>query len=252
MTLTFMEPDWSLPAGVKACVTTRETGHSQGPWQAGNLADHVGDCPADVAANRQALLTALGGGVQPVWLAQTHSTHALAIDRPSVRLDEKVPQADASWTNQKGLACTVLTADCAPILLADQNATAVAAIHAGWRGLVNGVVANTIRGMPVPADQLLAWVGPTIGPAHFEVGAEVFQAFVEAFEGAAACFQPVQTAPDTHYMADLPGLVKIAMIQEGVQAITLSDLCTYSDPQRFYSYRREGQTGRQASLIWLT
>ncbi|MDR9497809.1 MAG: peptidoglycan editing factor PgeF [Hydrogenovibrio sp.] len=244
-----MTPDWTLPAGVQACFTTRENGDSVGPWAAGNLADHVGDDPQAVLRNRQALQSKLGAEVTPAWLSQTHSTHCQTLQFP---LPAEPPRADASWTREKGLACAVLTADCAPILLTDEAGTMVAAIHAGWRGLANGIVAETLKTLPVPAGALRAWVGPAICPAHFEVGPEVLAQFKARFAQADAFFQPNRSGQESHYLANLPGLVKIALLHEGVRDVTLSGLCTYADAERFYSYRRDGQTGRQASLIWLT
>jgi YfiH family protein len=247
--VTVMTPDWPLPAGVRACLTTRENGVSVGPWASGNLADHVGDDSQAVLRNRQALQSQLDPVVTMAWLNQTHSTHCQTLQFP---LPTEPPQADASWTREKGLACAVLTADCAPILLTDEAGTMVAAVHAGWRGLANGIVAETLRALPVPVGALRAWIGPTICPAHFEVGPEVLAQFRARFAQADAFFQPSHLDQPSHYLANLPGLVKIALLHEGVRDVTLSGLCTYADADRFYSYRRDGQTGRQASLIWLT
>ncbi|HAN67766.1 MAG TPA: multi-copper polyphenol oxidoreductase, partial [Halieaceae bacterium] len=173
-------PDWPAPAAVSALVTTRSGGFSRGPWQGFNLGDHVGDEADAVAANRRLLQEQLGAGTRVQWLQQVHGTAVVLAPRA-----HGVPVADASWSGDPGVACAVLTADCLPVLLCDRAATVVAAAHAGWRGLAEGVLEATVRALPVPAASLLAWLGPAIGPAAFEVGAEVRDAFLAA-DGSAA------------------------------------------------------------------
>ena len=239
-------PDWPAPATVSALVTTRSGGFSRGPWQGFNLGDHVGDEADAVAANRWLLQEQLGAGTRVQWLQQVHGTAVVLAPRA-----HGVPVADASWSGDPGVACAVLTADCLPVLLCDRAATVVAAAHAGWRGLAEGVLEATVRALPVPAASLLAWLGPAIGPAAFEVGAEVRDAFLAA-DGSAAvleAFTPAQRRG--HYFADIYRLARLRLQAAGVAAIYGGGFCTVSDAARFYSYRRDGVTGRMASLIYL-
>lgn len=233
-------PEWPAPPGVRACVTMRQGGVSQAPFDSFNLGDHVGDDPAAVAWNRQHLQQTLG--CQPVWLEQVHSSVAV----------QAVPgvfaTADASWSKAPGQACAVLTADCLPVLFCDRDATRVAAAHAGWRGLAGGVLEATLKALAVPAEELLVWLGPAIGPAAFEVGPEVREAFLAQHPEAAGAFATSVNADRS--MADLYQLARIRLAAVGVNAVYGGGLCTLSDP-RFYSYRRASRTGRFASLIWL-
>ena len=234
-------PDWPAPANVRALQTLRSGGCSPAPWNSFNLGDHVGDAPAHVAANRAALRSRLPA--EPLWLNQVHGNATVeGKNWPESKM------ADASFSRQPGTVCAVMTADCLPVLFCDRAGTVVAAAHAGWRGLVGGVLEATIAGMAVPADQLLAWLGPAIGPQAFEVGDEVRTAFIADDAGAAACFAP--KAPGK-WLADIYGLARRRLRRAGVTAVFGGDLCTVSDPERFFSYRRDGVTGRQASLIWL-
>lgn len=233
-------PEWPAPANVRACVTTRRGGVSRAPFDSFNLGDHVGDEPAAVSWNRQHLQDVLG--CQPVWLEQVHSSvavQAAAGNRAT---------ADASWSETPGLACAVLTADCLPVLFCDRAATRVAAAHAGWRGLAGGVLEATLEALAVPAGEVLAWLGPAIGPAVFEIGPEVREAFLAEHPAAAAAFVPSVNAG--RFMADLYQLARIRLAAVGVHAVYGGGLCTFSDA-RFYSYRRASRTGRFASLIWL-
>lgn len=233
-------PDWPAPARVRACVTTRQGGVSAAPFDSFNLGDHVGDDPAAVASNRQHLRGALG--CQPIWLEQVHSCVAVKAI-PGV-----CPTADASWSETPGEACAVLTADCLPVLFCDRAASRVAAAHAGWRGLAGGVLETTLEALAIRAEDVLVWLGPAIGPAAFEVGGEVREAFVAQHPAAAAAFVPSRN--EGHFMADLYQLARIRLAAVGVEAVYGGGLCTFSDP-RFYSYRRASRTGRFASLIWL-
>ena len=233
-------PEWPVPSRVRACVTTREGGVSQAPFDSFNLGDHVGDAPNAVVANRQQLQRVLG--CEPAWMNQVHSSIAIEAD-PRHR-----PNADASWTGEAGIACAVLTADCLPVLFSDRAGTRVAAAHAGWRGLAGGVLEATVAAMAIPRGQLLAWLGPAIGPDAFEVGPEVRDAFVSRHAAAADAFSASSNAG--RYMADIYRLARLHLAACGVTAVFGGGYCTVGDP-RFYSYRRAARTGRFASLIWL-
>ena len=243
---SFLQPDWPAPAGVRALSTTRLDGTSEGPWQCFNLGDHVGDDPAAVARNRREL--AIEAGLEPgniAWLRQVHGTRV-------VSLAEAVPadtEADASITERPGLACAILTADCLPVLFCNLAGTRVGAAHAGWRGLSAGVLEQVVAGLG-PADTLMAWLGPAIGPSHFEVGPEVLDAFLDFDTNSSLAFSARGARPG-HFMADIWLLARQRLELAGVTRIFGGGLCTVSDPQRFFSYRRDGQTGRMASLIWL-
>ncbi|HBA09481.1 MAG TPA: peptidoglycan editing factor PgeF [Methylotenera mobilis] len=236
----WLTPQWPAPARVKTCVTTRSGGVGAAPFDSCNLAEHVGDEPQAVRKNRQRLVSLLG--CKPAWLQQVHG---IAVVEASPAL---VLEADASWTNKPGIACTVMTADCLPVLFCDRAGTRVAAAHAGWRGLAAGVLEATLDQLGVPADQVLVWLGPAIGPQAFEVGAEVRDAFVAQHAQATAAFRP--SVNSGKFMADIYQLARIRLAARGVGAVYGGDFCTFNDP-RFFSYRRSAQTGRFASLIWL-
>lgn len=233
-------PDWPAPARVRAMMTTRRTGASSAPFNAFNLAAHVGDDPAAVAANRTALRRHLPA--EPLWLNQVHGTAVAEAAR-----DTAGCTGDAAIADQSGQVCAVLTADCLPVLFCDRAGTVVAAAHAGWRGLAAGVLETTVARMRRPPGQILAWLGAAIGPAAFEVGPEVRTAFVARHPAAASAFIPRAD----RFFADLYALARIRLAAAGVTGIHGGGLCTYNDTTRFYSYRREGQTGRMASLIWM-
>jgi YfiH family protein len=236
----WLMPQWPAPAKVKTCVTTRSGGVSAMPFDSLNLGEHVGDDPQAVAKNRQRLVSLLG--CKPAWLQQVHGV-AVAEANPALVLE-----ADASWTSTAGIACTVMTADCLPVLFCDRAGTRVAAAHAGWRGLAAGVLESTLEQLAVPVDQVLVWLGPAIGPKAFEVGAEVREAFVAQQRQATAAFLP--SANPDKFMADIYQLARFRLAACGVDAVYGGDFCTYSD-LRFFSYRRSVQTGRFASMIWL-
>ncbi|WP_263260292.1 peptidoglycan editing factor PgeF [Pseudomonas sp. RIT-PI-S] len=233
-------PDWPAPANVRACVTSRSGGVSQPPFASLNLGDHVGDEPAAVAENRRRL-TELHH-IQPAWLRQVHGVTVVQAD-PGAQ-----PEADASWSASPGVACTVMTADCLPALFTDRAGTRVAAAHAGWRGLANGVLEATVASLGVPAEDLLVWLGPAIGPAAFEVGEEVRDAFTAHHPGAREAFIPGQRPGKL--MADIYALARLRLAAVGVQAVYGGGLCTVAD-DRWFSYRRAPRTGRFASLVWL-
>lgn len=236
-------PDWPAPATVRAISTTRLGGVSLLPYAELNLAGHVGDQPDHVAENRRRLALAAGLPAGPAWLDQVHGTVVVAAETVSSPV-----AADAAWTSQPNRPCVVMTADCLPVLLCDRSGTVVAAVHAGWRGLAGGVVIAAVRQLGKPPAELLAWLGPAIGPDAFEVGEEVRAAFLALDAGNIASFCP---SPAGRWLADLCGLARRQLQRLGVTEIYGGDCCTFSDPARFFSYRREQQTGRMASLIWL-
>lgn len=251
MTTAIIEPDWPAPAGVTAFSTTRRGGYSRSPFDSFNLAQHVGDDAAAVAANRAKLQEQLPPGTAVQWLNQVHCRAVVEAGR-----SDSCPEADACWSAEPGVACAVLTADCLPVLFCDRAGRKVAAAHAGWRGLLAGVLEATVAAMAVDPSQLMAWLGPAIGPAAFEVGPEVREAYLaETRSGAEfaqveSCFLP-RRGSEGRYSADLCALARLRLRQAGVTAIHGGDYCTCSDADRFFSYRRDGRTGRMASLVML-
>ncbi|WP_223470906.1 MULTISPECIES: peptidoglycan editing factor PgeF [unclassified Pseudomonas] len=233
-------PDWPAPARVKACVTTRAGGVSLAPFDSLNLGDHVGDDPVAVAENRRRLTDQFA--ITPAWLQQVHGIAVVEAD------PAQVAAADASWTDTPGIACTAMTADCLPVLFCNRAGTRVAAAHAGWRGLANGVLEATLDSLAVPADEILAWLGPAIGPQAFEVGPEVREAFIAQLPQAAQAFTASPNADK--FLADIYALARLRLAARGVTAVYGGGLCTVTDP-RFFSYRRNPRTGRFASLIWI-
>lgn len=236
-------PDWSAPKRVRAYSTTRLGGVSVGAYASLNLGDHVGDDPERVAHNRALLSESLALPTTPIWLRQVHGCNILAVDDDSATDSE----ADGAITRSAGAVCVVMTADCLPLLICDDRATRVAAVHAGWRGLADGVIERAVAAMGVAPERLLVWLGPAIGPDVFEVGSEVRERFVALDPAAAAAFRP----RGDRWLADLAGLAKLRLSRLGVQHVHGGNVCTASQPQRFFSYRRDGITGRMASLIWL-
>lgn len=239
-------PDWPAPAMVRARLTTRVGGVSRAPYDGFNLGDHVGDDPAAVAANRQRLLGQLAGAGRPVWLEQVHGTRV--VDAAACADGAPRERADASFSREVGVCCAVLTADCLPVLFCDDRGSVVAAAHAGWRGLLAGVLEQTMAVMAVPPASLLAYLGPAIGPQAFVVGDEVRSAFVAHAAAASSAFAPL---PAGKWLADLYALARLRLAAAGVSRIYGGSWCTVSDAERFFSYRRDGRTGRMASLIWL-
>lgn len=226
-----------------ALSTSRAGGVSQPPFDSLNLGAHCGDDPVAVAENRQRLHVQAGLPSEPVWLSQVHGTKV--VDAATVT---GTVEADASFTTQPGVVCGVLTADCLPILICDRAGTCVAAIHAGWRGLAGGVIEATIAALPARQSGLMAWLGPAIGPLAYEVGVEVREAFVAQHADAVTCFKPVRPG---HHLADLYGLARERLLALSVRQVFGGDQCTHND-SRLFSYRRDRQTGRQATLIWLS
>ncbi|EIC22286.1 peptidoglycan editing factor PgeF [Thiorhodovibrio frisius] len=242
--LELIYPNWSVSPRVHACTTIRSGGTSTGPFAGLNLATHVCDDPARVAANRQQLVAALKLPTEPLWLEQVHGTEVVEIGDGA---GNGSPCADASLTHQPGFVCAVLTADCLPVLLCERHGRAVAAVHAGWRGLLAGVIEGAVARLAQPPERIAAWLGPAIGPRAFEVGPEVREAFLSADAGAAGAFKP---SVGERWLADLYTLARQRLRQAGVNDISGGDYCTFSDQARFYSYRRDARTGRMASLIW--
>jgi YfiH family protein len=231
-----------LPAGVRAGTSTRAGGVSLGPRAALNLAAHVGDDPVAVATNRERLARALDLPGAPRWLSQVHGTAVAGDDAGA-----DAPVADAAVTSSPGCVLAVLTADCLPVVFASRDGAAIGIAHAGWRGLAAGVLERTIAALGVPPRDLLAWLGPAIGPAAFEVGAEVRTAFVGVAAADAVAFAPNARG---RWQADLPLLARLRLERAGLEGISGCKLCTHADPERFYSHRRDPLCGRQATLVW--
>lgn len=238
----FIFPDWPAPAGVRAAVTTRTGGHSGGPFASMNLAGHVGDDAGAVAANRARLSAALSLPAEPLWLTQVHGTGVARFGAGGT-----APTADAAVTAAPGQVCVVMVADCLPVIFATRDGAAVGAAHAGWRGLAAGVLERTLEALQRPAGDVLAWLGPCIGPQAFEVGEDVRQVFVDADPAVERRFVP---NPRERWWADLAGLARDRLAAAGVTEIHGGGGCTYEDPSRFFSYRRDGVTGRFAALVW--
>lgn len=239
---SFLIPDWPAPVRVRAAMTTRLGGVSDGPYASFNLGRSCGDDPIAVAENRRRLRAALPLPSEPCWLKQVHGAEV-------VRMPENAstPEADASFTTKAGVVCLVQAADCLPVLLCDDAGTVVAAAHAGWRGLAAGVLEATVRRLPVPPTDLMAWLGPAIGPTAFEVGPEVREAFVKTDAGADAAFR---AGAGAKYFADLFVLARRRLATAGVTRVYGGGVCTVSDPARFFSHRRDRISGRMAALIW--
>jgi polyphenol oxidase len=246
LTDTVLRPDWPSPAG--AVCSTRDGGVSPAPWASMNLGAAVGDDPLNVAVNR-ARFAGLLDGARPAWLRQVHGTRVLRLR--AADLDAPLPDADASWTDEPGIACTVQVADCLPVLLATRDGRGVAAAHAGWRGLAAGVLEHTMAalcdGTGASPEDLVAWLGPCIGPSAFEVGADVREAFEADAEHLVYSPRPDGAA---RWRADLPALARARLMRAGVGHLSGGGWCTVSEGSRFFSYRRDGVTGRFAAAVW--
>lgn len=236
-------PEWPAPESIRAVITTRSGGVSCAPFDSFNLAEHVGDDPKAVAANRTLLRRALDLEAEPLWLEQVHGCGVADGDAAVVGC-----RADAVTATRPGRVCAVLTADCLPLLLCNRNGSRVAAVHAGWRGLADGVIEAALERFEEPAEELLAWLGPAIGPQAFEVGPEVREALLIRERADAGAFVPNRPG---HWLADIYALARNRLQRAGVGFVGGGDSCTVSEPERFFSYRRDGVTGRMASLIWI-
>lgn len=239
----FLHPDWPAPKNIRAAVTTRLGGVSQSPYQSFNLGAHVGDDPIAVRGNRGRLRTALALPAEPLWLKQVHGITVVNAAHAGIE-----PEADGGISTQPGVVCAVLTADCLPILLCNRQGTKIAALHAGWRGLVGGVIESGVKAMNEPGNELLAWLGPAIGAAKFEVGSEVRTAFVQHDPQAASAFRVTSNGK---YLADIYALASLRLQRAAVAKVYGGGFCTVTDAARFFSYRRDGVTGRMATLIWI-
>ena len=244
--IELIAPDWPIPRHVRAVSTARKGGVSQGPYHSLNLAQHVGDELDCVVENRRRLRNQLGLDVEPFWLNQVHGTQVVRVDALTEPLD--APVADAAVSDRAGAACAILTADCLPVLFASADGSRVAAAHAGWRGLAGGVLEATIAALAIPPRQVLAWLGPAIGPDHFEVGSEVRTAFMNLDPSAATAFRVNQRG---RWQADLYRLARQHLHRAGIDAIYGGGRCTFAETDAFFSYRRDGQCGRMATLIWI-
>lgn len=245
--LEFITPDWCAPPGVHAVCTTRQGGVSAAPFDALNLATHVQDSIESVHENRRRLRAVLALPAEPFWLNQVHGTN---VARASAGI-ATLPDADAAFTDQPNTVLAILTADCLSVIFARYDGSAVAAAHAGWRGLAAGVLEATLAQFQAPAHDVIAWIGPAIGPAQFEVGADVRSAFTQSNPEDAIGF--TASAQPGKYYADLFLLARLRLVRAGVRNINGGGLCTASDPARFFSYRRDhAHTGRMATLIWIT
>jgi YfiH family protein len=236
----WLTPDWPAPANVHAATTLRTGGVSQGVYGSLNPAVHVGDNAGLVNQNRRAIREMLELPSEPVWLDQIHSNRAVKAAKTG-----SLQQADASYTCEPEVVCAVMTADCLPLLVCNREGTHVAAIHAGWRGLLAGVIGNTVAAMQ--AQNLLVWLGPAIGPGSFEVGAEVRAAFLEK---SAAFISAFKEQGNGRWLADIYQLARIDLAALGIDKVYGGNFCTVTEHERFYSYRRDKETGRMATLIW--
>lgn len=236
----WLAADWPAPDNICSGTTLRKGGVSQGAFSSLNPAQHVADNPVNVARNRAIIIETLQLPAQPVWLEQIHSDMVIKADAATC-----METADASYTNKKGVVCAVLTADCLPLLLCSVDGNGVAAVHAGWRGLLSGVVENTVKTMR--EENLIAWLGPAIGAEHFEVGAEVRNAFLNKSMVFAEAFRKQKK---DKWLADIYRLARITLVGVGVEQVFGGGYCTMTDKDRFFSYRRDGKTGRMATLIW--
>jgi len=240
---TWLVPEWPAPAHVHAFVTTREGGVSASEYASMNLGQSSGDDPGSVARNRAIVRALLPS--DPAWLAQVHGRDVADLDLAGG--DER-PRADAAVTSTSGRVAVVLTADCMPLFLTDRAGRRVAVAHAGWRGLAAGVVENTVATLRAPANEVIAWMGPAIGPDAFEVGPEVREAFVAVDPAAAAAFRPGKPG---RLMADLYTLARQRLARAGVREVHGGGFCTFHDPARFFSYRRVQKSGRMGAFIWI-
>ncbi len=242
--ISLIRPDWPAPPSVAACVTTRRGGYSATPYDSLNLGDHVGDDPESVQRNRKHLSKILGLPNEPKWLNQVHGATVLNAARI-----QPGAKADACYSRKPGVVCAIMTADCLPVFFSDDEGREVAVAHAGWRGLAAGVLEATVDAMQAPPAQIIAWLGPAIGPERFEVGDEVLAAFQKADLAAIQAFKP---SPNGRWLANIYTLARQRLEQAGVKTISGGTACTFLDEEKFYSYRRDGQaSGRMASLIWI-
>jgi len=247
MTVPVLEPRWAAPAHVRAAFSLRSGGTSEPPWGTLNLGVHVGDDSAAVLENRRRLVHALRLPSEPVWLDQVHGKNVIEVDERSRPAVGSRPRADAVVTRTSGIVLAIQVADCLPVLFSSRDGRVLGAAHAGWRGLAAGVLEATVAAMATPASDLVAWIGPSIGPAYFEVGGEVREAFLVSQSGADSAFHP---NPRGRWQCDLPALARQRLASLGLTRVDGGEWCTAADPVRFFSHRRDQKTGRMAALIW--
>lgn len=233
--------NWAAPRNITAFSTTRISGFSQEPYASNNLGLHVGDTEHEVLKNRQQLIENFSLPSEPAWLEQTHSTVCVTVE------EEKNRNADAAITRLSKQPLVILTADCLPILLCNKQGTEIAAIHAGWKGLYHGIIENTIKKMNSNATDLLVWIGPAICQKCYEVGEDVYLSFTKKYPPTRKAFEPTQAK----WLANLPQMAEIVLNLEGIKSVFQSNLCTFELKNEFYSYRRESQTGRIGTFIWI-
>jgi YfiH family protein len=238
--MNWIKPDWPVASNIHAVATLRSGGVSQGTFNSLNLGLHVNDEPENVYKNRRIISRMLDLPSEPVWMEQVHGIDVIKADQ-----SKQIEKADASYTDQENTVCAVLTADCLSILLATTDGSKIAAIHAGWRGLLSGVVANTVNTMGTI--NLVAWLGPAIGADCFEVGQEIKDSFIKKSEKFTQVFTKTN---EKKYLVDIYKLAKIELASVGIKQVYGGGFCTVTDKERFYSYRRDGETGRMATLIW--
>jgi YfiH family protein len=250
MSREWIPADWAAPSGVTAGTTTRcGPGSSRAPYDRSNLGAAVGDDPLAVRDNRERLIGELGLPRSPLWLQQVHGTGVLRATGDLLRRTrDTVPTADAAVAREPGVVLAIQTADCLPLLLAADDGSEIGAAHAGWRGLAAGVIEATLAQMGTPRERLHAWLGPAIGPDAYEVGSEVREAFVRDHPEAAAAFRAARPG---HWLCDLYALARQRLVAQGVTRLAGGTHCTFRERELFYSYRRDGATGRMATLIWI-
>jgi polyphenol oxidase len=244
--LLHLTANWPAPNNVKALTTTRSPGNSLPPFEKNNLGTHVGDNLEHVLANRRELITSLNLPNEPQWLVQTHSNYCVDLD------EEITAHADAAITRQPNQVLTIMTADCLPIMLCNNKGTEIAAIHAGWRGLVNGIIENSITKLKSSPTDMMAWIGPSVCQACYEVGDEVRRTVLTQYAFTEKCFTPSthSTQANPKWQANLPLLAEKILKKLAIKAVYQSNMCTFEQEAYFYSYRRSPQTGRIATLIW--
>jgi len=248
--LSILSPQWDVPNSVVAAVTTRAGGVSESPYASLNIANHVGDEPNNILQNRQLLSEKFGVNLRWQWLQQIHGVESVRVSEAKESIE-----ADGLFTQASDLVCCVMTADCLPIFFAAKNGCEVAVAHAGWRGLAGGIVENTVSQFSVPTIDISAWLGPAIGPCHFEVGSEVRDVFLSQVSNPnnklllEQCFSPVENSPKL--MADLVAVARLKLAALGITDVSGGDYCTYCNEEDFFSYRRDGVTGRLLSMIYI-
>ena len=239
----WLEADWPAPDWIHAGTTTRIGGTSQSPYETFNLALHVGDNKNNVLTNRQKLIEHLGLKTEPCWLKQEHSNNVITVQK-----DVSEPVADGAFTSAAEITCAVLTADCLPVLLCDRTGTTVAAVHVGWRGFSKNIIVHALDKFKKTGNEPIAWLGPCISAEHYEIDTVVYHAASTVFPGAEKCFTGTRQG---HWLMDLKQLAKLQLNYLNVEHVYISPYCTYTDSAYFYSHRRDGTTGRMASMIWM-